>query len=115
MADNKATRRPKFRIRKDDTVVVLAGKDRGKTGRVVRIIADRNRVVVEGVNMVKRHVRGTAEQPGRIEDREASLHISNVALWDAAEQKAVKIGWQVHEDGTRVRVDRKSGTSVGNP
>jgi large subunit ribosomal protein L24 len=114
MASNQANSRPKFRIRKDDTVVVLAGKDRGKTGRVVRIIADRNRVVVEGVNMVKRHVRGTAEQPGRIEDREASLHISNVALWDADQQKAIKVGWQVHEDGTKVRVDRKSGTPIDN-
>lgn len=109
-----ANNRPKYRIRKDDTVVVLAGKDRGKTGRVVRIIADRDRVVVEGVNMVKKHVKGTAEQPGRIEEREASLHVSNVALWNAAEKRPVKIGWKPSEAGTKVRVDRKTGAMIDN-
>ena len=106
---------PKFKIRKDDTVVVLAGKDRGKTGRVVRVLADKERVVVEGINMVHRHVKGTPEQPGRIVEKEAPLHVSNVALWDAEGERARKIGWKNLEDGTKVRVDRKTGVAIDNP
>ena len=66
-----ANNRPKYKIRKDDVVVVLAGKDRGRTGRVVRILSLKDRVLVEGVNMVRKHVKGTHEQPGRIEERES--------------------------------------------
>ncbi len=107
--------RRKFKIRKDDTVVVLAGKDRGRTGRVVRILADKDRVLVEGVNMVRKHVKSTPEQPGRIEEREAALHASNVALWDAETKRAVKVGWRLLDDGSKVRFDRKTGELIDNP
>jgi large subunit ribosomal protein L24 len=110
-----ANNRPKYKIRKDDTVVVLTGKDRGRTGRVVRILSDKDRVVVEGVNMVRKHVKGTHEQPGRIEEREAPLHISNVALWNEDSKRAVKVGWKLLEDGTKVRFDRKTGDQIDNP
>jgi large subunit ribosomal protein L24 len=106
--------RRKFKIRKDDTIVVLAGKDRGRTGRVVRILADKDRVIVEGVNMVHKHVKGTPEQPGRIEQREASLHISNVALWDAEAGCTVRVGWKFLDDGSKVRFDRKTGDLIDN-
>ncbi len=110
-----ANNRPKYKIRKDDVVVVLAGKDRGRTGRVVRLLSLKDRVLVEGVNMVRKHVKGTAEQPGRIEEREAPLHISNVALWNDEAKRAVKVGWKFLDDGTKVRFDRKTGDQIDNP
>ena len=110
-----ANNRPKYKIRKDDVVVVLAGKDRGRTGRVVRILSLKDRVLVEGVNMVRKHVKGTHEQPGRIEEREVPLHISNVALWNEDDKRAVKVGRKILEDGTKVRIDRKTGDQIDNP
>ncbi len=105
----------KYKIRRDDQVILVGGKDRGRTGRVIRVVRDKGRVLVEGLNMVRRHVKGTAEQPGRMEEREAPLDISNVALWNAEEERRVKIGWRFLEDGTKVRFDRKSGELIDNP
>ena len=106
--------RLKFRIRRGDTVLVLAGKDKGRKGRVTKALPERNRVMVEGVNMIRRHVKSTAEQPGRIMEREAALHISNVAFWDAERECRVKIGWEILDDGSKVRVDRKTGHQIDN-
>lgn len=105
-------RPPKYKIRKDDLVVIEAGDEKGKTGRVVKVLPQDGKVLVEGINKVKKHVRGNAEQPGRIEEREAPLHISNVALWNEKEQRAVRVGWKTLEDGKRVRVDRKNGEPI---
>jgi large subunit ribosomal protein L24 len=104
-----STPKVKTKIRKDDQVVVISGAHKGKKGRVVRVLARESRVVVEGVNMVKRHVKRSAQGPGRIEEKEASLHLSNVALWSASEKRAVKVGWKILDDGRKVRIDRKSG------
>lgn len=100
------------KIKKNDRVVVLSGDEKGKTGKVVRILTKRNAVIVEGLNKVKRHVRGTAEQPGRIEDREAPLHLSNVALWNEERKSAVRVGWKVLTDGRKVRIDRATGDQI---
>jgi large subunit ribosomal protein L24 len=102
----------KLKIRRDDTVVVIAGKHKGKIGKVVRVIPADARVVVEGVAMVKRHVKAQGQQAGSIVEREAAIHVSNVALWDAAAGKRVKVSFKVEEDGTKVRVDRKTGAAV---
>lgn len=102
----------KFKIKRDDTVVVVAGKHKGKTGRVLRVLRERERVVVERVNMVKRHVRPQGDRPGGIVEKEAPLHISNVALWNAAEGRAMRVGWKVLEDGRKVRFDKKTGAIV---
>ncbi|HAK54430.1 MAG TPA: 50S ribosomal protein L24 [Acidobacteria bacterium] len=96
-------------IRRNDNVLVMAGRDRGKRGRVLRVIPDANRVVVEGVNFVKRH---TKPNPGKnikggIVEREASLHASNVQLVCPECGAATRIGRQVLEDGRKVRICRK--------
>jgi len=102
------------RIRKDDEVVVISGKDRGRKGRVLRVDAVRQRVIVEGVNIVKRHQRPTPGRPDEIAgviEREASIHISNVALMDPKDGRPTRIGVEL-QDGTRYRVARRSGTRI---
>ena len=103
-----------MRIRKNDTVVVQAGKDRGKRGRVLRVIADKNRVVVEGVNMIKRHTRPNPQKniKGGIVEREASIHASNVMLLDPDSNEPTRVGVKTLPDGRRVRIGRKSGSTV---
>jgi large subunit ribosomal protein L24 len=98
-----------FKIRQNDQVVVIAGSHKGKKGRVVRVLRKQERVLVEGVNLVKRHVKPTQQAPGHIVEKEASIHISNVALWNEAESRPVKVGFKVLADGQKVRVDRKTG------
>jgi len=99
------------RIRRDDEVLVIAGKDRGKTGKVLRVDPSKQRVYVEGLNIIKRHQRarpGTMEQGGVIE-REGPIHLSNVALLDPKDQRPTRVGVVV-EDGERRRVARRSGS-----
>jgi large subunit ribosomal protein L24 len=99
----------KVRIKKNDTVLVRAGKDRGKRGRVLQVLPDKGRVVVEGVGMVKRHTRPNPQRniKGGILDKESAIHISNVMLVDAESNQPGRIGIRVEGDGTRVRVRRK--------
>jgi large subunit ribosomal protein L24 len=107
-----------LKIRKDDTVVVLAGKDRGKSGKVLRVDRDRGRVFVEGLNMVKRHRRPEqvrdaqrAETVGGVIEKEGGIHVSNVALADPKDGKPTRVGI-VREDGKRVRVAKRSGARL---
>jgi len=104
--------KPKLRIHKDDVVVVIAGKNKGRTGKVLRVLPTENRVVVEGVAVVKRHMKGQGDQPGRIVEREAAIHASNVALWDAENNRSRKVSIRRSEEGGVVRVDRKSGQQI---
>jgi large subunit ribosomal protein L24 len=97
------------RIRSGDEVVVTTGKDKGRVGRVVRVLPDEGQVVVEGVRRVRRHRRPVGDVPGGIVEKEMPLDISNVALWNAAESRRVKVGFKVLDDGRKVRVDRKTG------
>jgi large subunit ribosomal protein L24 len=101
-------------IRKNDQVIVRTGKDRGKRGRVLRVIADKNRLVVEGVNLIKRHTRPNPQRniKGGIVEREASIHASNVMLVDPDTNEASRVGTKVMSDGRRVRISRKSGQVV---
>ncbi len=96
-------------IRKNDTVLVMAGKDRGKRGRVLKVIPDRNRVIVEGVNFIKRHTRPnpTRNIKGGIVQREAALHASNVQLVCPECGAATRVGRRVLGDGRKVRICRK--------
>jgi large subunit ribosomal protein L24 len=98
----------KLRIKRDDMVVVVAGKEKGKVGKVLRVMPEEGRVVVEGVRRVKRHQKPVGENPGTIVEKEAPIHVSNVALWNAAEKRRVKVGYRV-ENGAKVRVDRSTG------
>lgn len=105
-----------IKIRKGDTVIVIAGDDRGKTGRVLSVDEQKNRIVVEKVNMVKRHTKARRQgmQSGIIE-KEAPLHISNVQLWDSKAGRGTRIGVRVLSDGRRERVSRVSGETLSKP
>ena len=102
------------RIRKNDEVLVIAGRDRGKRGRVTLVDAERNRVVVEGINLVKRHTKPNPQKniKGGIVEREAAIHASNVMLVDPETNEPTRIGSKTLPDGTRVRIGRKSGAVV---
>ena len=97
-------------VRKGDTVMVVAGKERGKKGKVLRVIPEKGRVVVERVNMIKKHQRPTQKlRQGGIIEREGSIHLSNVMLLDPNSDKPTRVGMRALADGKKVRVARRSG------
>ena len=98
------------RIRKGDRVVVITGRDKGKTGEVIRMIPDENRAVVRGVNIVRRHQRQTASAQGGIITKEMPIHVSNIALTDAA-GKATRVGFKMVGD-RKVRFAKRSGETI---
>ncbi len=101
------------RIRRNDQVLVITGKDKGKQGVVHEVLASQQRVVVQGVNMVKRHRRQTDQRtPAGIIEKEAPLHVSNVKLICSACQKPVRVRFRVRTDGTKVRVCRACGEDI---
>jgi large subunit ribosomal protein L24 len=99
-------------VRKNDNVLVTTGKDRGKQGRVLKVLPEKNRVVVEGVNVIKRHTKPGRTEQGGIIEREAAIHVSNVALLDPKSDKPTKIGFKFLEDGRKVRIARASGETI---
>jgi large subunit ribosomal protein L24 len=99
----------KFRIKKGDRVVVITGRDRGKQGEVLRVLRKDERLIVQGVNMVRRHQRPSAGHPGGIIDKEASIHVSNVAHVDPAGNRPTRVGYKSLEDGRKVRFAKRSG------
>ena len=102
----------KLKIRKGDKVVVITGKDKGKTGEVTQVLPKESRVLVQGVNIVRRHQRQTAQQQGGIITKEAPIHISNVAHIDPSSEKPTRIGYRTLEDGRKVRVAKRSGSPI---
>jgi large subunit ribosomal protein L24 len=102
----------KLSVKKNDEVLVIAGRDRGKRGRVLRVVPDKNRVIVEGVNMVKRHTRPNPQRQikGGIVERESAIHASNVMLIDPDSNKPTRVGHRELEDGRRIRISRRGGT-----
>lgn len=103
----------KFRIRSGDTVVVISGKQRGQTGRVVKVLPSKEQVVVEGVRVVKRHQKPVGERPGGIIETEMPISVSNVALWNENEKRRVKVRFEMR-DGKKVRIDKQTGAIVDN-
>ena len=105
----------KLKIRTDDRVVVISGKDKGKVGRVTRVDPKRERVYVEGRNIVKRHQRPVAGRPNMevgVIEKEGAIHISNVALADPRDDKPTRIAIRRNEQGGRMRVAKRSGTEL---
>ena len=103
------------KIRKDDTVIVISGKDKGKIGKVLRVEPAKQRVYVEGLNIIKRHQRpvpGRPNMPVGVIEKEGPIHISNVAILDPKENKPTRVGVKINEQGRRVRVARRSGTEL---
>jgi len=102
----------KLRIKKGDEVIVITGKEKGKKGSVLRVFPKDARVLVQGVNMVKRHTRPSATTPGGIVEKEAPLHISNLAHVDPKSGTATRVGYRVLEDGRKVRFAKRSGEII---
>lgn len=100
------------RIRKGDEVIVTSGRDKGKKGSVLKVLTDQDRVLVQGVHMVKRHQRQTQTEQGGIVEKEASIHVSNVALLDPDGGEATRIGFRSLEDGRKVRYAKRSGEVI---
>ena len=103
----------KLHIKKDDTVIVLAGEDKGKTGKVLKVLVEKNRAIVEGVNIVSKSAKPSAKNPqGGIVKMEAPIHISNLSLIDPKSGKATRVAVKKTDDGKIVRIAKKSGEEI---
>jgi len=102
----------KFKLKRDDMVVVTTGKHKGKTGKVLNVNRERSRVTIEKINLVKRNIKPTAERAGGTVEKESPIHISNVALWNSDENRKVKVGRKFLEDGRKVRFDKKTNAII---
>lgn len=103
----------KLHVKKDDKVFVISGKDKGKTGRILEAYPRENRVLVEGVNMIKKHQKPNQENPqGGIITKEAPIHVSNVMLIDPKSGKPTRVGYKTLENGKKVRIAKKSGEVI---
>jgi large subunit ribosomal protein L24 len=100
------------KIKKGDKVVVLAGRDKGRSGEVLQVIPKEERAIVRGVNVVKRHLRQTMKQEAGIVSKEATIHLSNLALADPKDGKATRVGFKILDDGRKVRVAKRSGELI---
>ena len=103
------------KIRKGDRVLVLAGKDKGKTGTVLRVIPTETKALVQGINLVRRHTKQSASQDAGIYTKEAPIHLSNIALVDpnsGDKPKPTRVGFKINDDGTKVRTARASGATI---
>jgi len=100
------------KIKRGDKVVVLAGKDKGRSGEVVQVFPRDNKAIVRGVNLVRRHQKQTARQEGGILTKEAPIHLSNLAVADPKDGKPTRVGFQFQKDGKKVRVAKRSGEVI---
>ena len=103
---------PKLKIKKDDNVVVISGRDKGKQGKVLRVFPSEARAVVQGVHIARRHTKPRMGDPGGIVEKEATIHISNLAHIDPQTNKPTRIGYRLLNDGRKVRVARRSGEVI---
>ena len=97
------------KIKKGDKVIVIAGKDKGKNGEVLKIITDTNRALVSGINEIKKHTKPSAAGNGGVVTKESPIHLSNIALMDPKSGKATRVGFSVDKDGKKTRVAKRSG------
>ena len=100
------------KIRKGDRVIVLTGRDKGKKGEVLKVLPDEDRAIVQGVNVVRKHQKQTAQQEGGIIAREATIHLSNIAHEDPKDGKPTRVGVKTLADGTKVRIAKRSGEVI---
>ena len=103
---------PTKKFRKGDDVIVITGRDKGKKGNILKVFPKESRILVQGVNMVKRHTRPSQMNPGGIIDKESPIHVSNVAHMDPVGGKAVRVGFKTLEDNRKVRVAKRSGEMI---
>ena len=100
------------KIKKGDNVIVRTGRDRGKRGEVLRVLPKESRVIVQGVNVVKRHEKPSMRSQGGIQEKEAPIHVSNVAVADPKDGEPTRVGFKRLEDGRKVRIARRSGETI---
>jgi large subunit ribosomal protein L24 len=100
------------KLKKGDKVIVIAGRDRGKTGSIVKAMPREERVIVQGINMMRRHTRPSATAAGGIVEKEASIHISNVSIIDPKDNVATRVGFRKLDDGTKVRYAKRTGEVI---
>ena len=100
------------KLKKGDKVVVLTGRDKGRTGEIVQVMPKEDRALVRGVNLVKRHQRQTQTQEGGIISKEAAIHLSNIAFADPKDGKPTRVGFKVLDDGRKVRFAKRSGEQI---
>lgn len=100
------------KIKKGDKVVVLTGRDKGKTGEVLKVLPEANRAIVAGINQIKKHEKPSAAGNGGIVTKESPIHISNIALADPKTGKATRVGFAVDKDGKKTRVAKRSGETL---
>lgn len=113
MATKQMQKKPKMHVKKGDEVIVIAGKDKGKKGKILSSFPTKQRVLIEGVNMVKKHARASQQNPqGGILNQEAPIHVSNVLLADPKTGKPTRVGKKILSDGKKVRVAKKSGEVI---
>ena len=101
-----------FKIKKGDKVIVVSGKNKGVIGEVLKILPEKNRAMVRGVNIVKRHTKPTQNDPGGIKEKESTINISNIAFLDEEKNKPTRIGFKFLEDGRKVRYSKLSGEVI---
>ena len=115
-ANHTVTVSPKCTVRKGDTVVIIAGKDRGKSGKVLSVIRRERKVTVEKVNVIKRHTKPNQQnRQGGILEREAPIHLANVMIYCATCQKPVRVGSKMMNDGSRIRMCKKCRQPIESP
>ncbi len=102
----------KIKLKKGDEVIVLTGKDKGKKGKIVRVIPDIRKVVVTDINKYKKHQKPGNNEPGGIIEKDMPLHVSNVAFFDSKENKGVRVGYRINKDGKKIRINKKSEKEI---
>lgn len=101
-----------MKIKKGDNVMVIAGKDKGKSGKVLRAMPKENKIVVEGINMQTKHAKATQKTPAEIKHIEGPIDVSNVMYYDAKAKQATRIGYKIDSNGKKVRISRKTGNVI---
>ena len=102
----------KIKLKKGDEVIVLTGKDKGKKGKIVRVIPDIRKVIVGDINKYKKHQKPGNNEPGGIVEKDMPLHVSNVAFYDSKSNKGARIGYSFNKDGKKIRLNKKSGKEI---
>ena len=102
----------KIKLKKGDEVIVLTGKDKGKKGKIVKVISDIRKVVVTDINKYKKHQKPGNNEPGGIIEKDMPLHVSNVAYFDSKSNKGTRVGFDFNKDGKKIRINKKTGKEI---
>ena len=102
----------KYKLKKGDEVIVISGKDKGKTGKIVKFVTEKRRVIVSEVNKVKKHQKPNNNEPGGIIEKEMPIHISNVAFFDSTLKKGVRVGYKFNKENKKIRINKNSGKEI---